>query len=259
MTKTELDPLRVILGVVAHHRDSDLLLNVALAAGLRFDAALSDRGSYSQKNRVRELLPRILAAYDALSEHAALGAANALVAALSAHGEVFEKASNALERAGWTIRDGELIVTDPDIREMFFPKGSQWDAFVVLKDIFHEASARLTLVDPYLDGRAFELLSTRATKPLSVRILCSKSASAVAAEAKAFMAQHSGWNIEVRQAKDFHDRFVVVDDTSCIHIGASINGAGKTAFMISPVEDQQNQRRLLDAIEESWLAASPLT
>lgn len=62
MTKTELDPPRVILGVVAANRDSDLLLDVALAAGLRFDAALSDRGSNSYKNRFRELLPRILAA-----------------------------------------------------------------------------------------------------------------------------------------------------------------------------------------------------
>jgi hypothetical protein len=139
MTKTELDPLRVILGVVAANRDSDLLLDVALAAGLRFDAALSDRASYSHKNRVRELLPRILAAHDALSEEAGLGAANALVAALSPHGEILEKAANALQRAGWNIREGELIVTEPDVREMFFPKGSQWDAFVVLKDIFNES------------------------------------------------------------------------------------------------------------------------
>jgi hypothetical protein len=71
--------------------------------------------------------------------------------------------------------------------------------------------------------------------------------------------QHSGWTIEVRQATDFHDRFVVVDDTSCIHIGASINGAGKTAFMISRVEDQANQKGLLAAIESSWQAASPVT
>ena len=61
-----------------------------------------------------------------------------------------------------------------------------------------------------------------------------------------------------RQAKDFHDRFVVVDGNSCVHIGASINGAGKTAFMISKVEDQVNRDALLKQIEASWAGAVQL-
>lgn len=65
------------------------------------------------------------------------------------------------------------------------------------------------------------------------------------------MAQFSGWVIEVRQAKDFHDRFVVLD-------GASINSAGKTAFMISPIEDLANRDTLLAQIDSSWMAASQL-
>jgi hypothetical protein len=104
----------------------------------------------------------------------------------------------------------------------------------------------------------FQLLSGRAAAPLDVRILCWQSASAVAGEAKAFVAQFRGWTIQVRQAKDFHDRFVVLDGTSCVHIGASINGAGKTAFMISRVEDQHNRDALLNQIETSWAAAIQL-
>jgi hypothetical protein len=64
--------------------------------------------------------------------------------------------------------------------------------------------------------------------------------------------------IQVRQAKDFHDRFVVLDGTSCVHVGASINGAGKTAFMISKVEDASNRDALIKQIEISWAAAVPL-
>ena len=62
--------------------------------------------------------------------------------------------------------------------------------------------------------------------------------------------------IEVRRAKDFHDRFVVLDGARCVHIGASINGAGKTAFMISAVEDPANRGALLQQIESSWSAAT---
>lgn len=258
VTKAKLDPFRVILGVVADHRDSDLLIAVASATGLRFDALVSGAAAHSHKTRVRELVPRILAGYDALSELAALGAANALVAALQSQSGILAQAADALRRVGWEIRDTELVVVDPDVREMFFPKGSRWDAYVVLRDLFTEASKELVIVDAYCDNTVFELLAARAPKRLAVRILCWKSATAVAGEAKAFVAQFPGWVVHVRQAKDFHDRFVIVDGGSCVHVGASINAAGKTAFMISRVEDPVNRDALLKQIEASWSAASQL-
>jgi hypothetical protein len=256
MTKIELDPFRVILGVVARQQTSDLLLEVASAAGLPFDTSLPGPADFSHKTRVRALMPRIMAVRDQLDGSAALGAANALIAALASHEAIFAEAADALRRVGWQIRNGELIAADPDVREMFFPKGSQWDSFVVLRNLFAEASSELVIVDAYCDRTTFQLLSTRATKPLCVRILCSRSASDVAAESKVFVAQNAGWVIEVRQVRDFHDRFVVIDGRSCIHIGASINHAGRTAFMISRVEDQANQGALLAQIDASWSAAT---
>ncbi|HUR35952.1 MAG TPA: hypothetical protein VM032_19250 [Vicinamibacterales bacterium] len=81
MDPSELDPFRVVLGVVASQRDSDLLIEVASATGRRFGASIAgDPAFSSHQTRVRDLVPRLLAAYDALSEPAALGAANALVA-----------------------------------------------------------------------------------------------------------------------------------------------------------------------------------
>jgi len=258
MHNAELDPFRVIPSVVAGRKDSDLLIGVASAAGLRFDTSVSgDPAFSSHKTRVRDLLLRILAAYDALSEPASLGAANALVAALRSRG-ILDEAADALRRVGWDIRDAELVTVDPDLREMFFPKGSRWDAYVVLRDLFAEASTELVVVDAYCDGTVFKLLAARSSRPLTVRILCWKSASAVVGEAKAFGAQFPGWVIQVHQGKDFHDRFVTIDGTSCIHVGASINGAGKTAFMISRVEDQANRDALLAQIQHSWSAATPV-
>jgi hypothetical protein len=257
--KIGLDPFRVLIGVTSAQRNSDLLTELASASGLQFDQKLSDEGSYSHKTRVRALTPRIVAAYDALDPTAALGAANALVAALSRHPDLYEQASDALRRIGWDIRDGELVVADPDLRQMFFPRGSRWDAYVVLRDLFSQASGDIVVVDPYCDKTIFELLASRSEKPLAVRILSGRSAAAVAGEAKAFAAQFPGWMIEVRQAaKDFHDRFIVVDAETCVHVGASINGAGKTAFMISRIEEPENRTRLLEQIQRSWSAATAL-
>jgi len=258
-TRSELDPFRVVVGVIAGKRDSDLLTEVASAAGLRFDAAISGDAAYSHKTRVRVLAPRIIQAYDALSEPEARGAASAVVAALQSRGNILDEAAEALRRVGWDIQSRELVVVDPEIREMFFPKGSRWDAFVVLKGLFNEAAAELTIVDGYCDSTLFQLLSARAHKPLRVKILCWQSAAAVVGEAKVFMAQFSGWAIQVRQAKGFHDRFVVLDGASCVHVGASINGAGKTAFMISRIEDPANRDALLAQIDRSWTAAIQLS
>jgi hypothetical protein len=255
-SSSRLDPFRVIVGAVAARQNSELLLELVAATGLRFDPLLVGRDAYSHKTRVRALQPRIIAAYDGLDESEALSAANGFTALLAKNAELLVEVSDALRPIGWDVRDGQLVASEQALREMFFPKGSQWDAFVVLRGVFGEAQKELMIVDGYCDQTLFQHLSARGAQPLSVKILCWRYAIAVAAEARAFVAQHSGWDIEVRQTKDFHDRFVVVDGSSCVHIGASINGAGKTAFMISKVEDQQNRSALLTAVRGSWVAAT---
>ena len=57
MTKDQLDPFRVIIGVLATRGDSDLLVDVANAAGLRVDLTILDCTSESHKSRIRALLP----------------------------------------------------------------------------------------------------------------------------------------------------------------------------------------------------------
>jgi len=255
MDKIALDPFRVIVGVIASRQDSDLLVDLVSATGLRFDPSLSNAEAYSNKTRLRALRPRIIAARDELEDSAGLGLASTLVRALAVDESLLAIATESLRRVGWDIQVGELIAVEPDVREMFFPKGSRWDAFVALRELVAEAVSGLTIVDGYCDSTVFQLLAARADWPLSVRILCWKSAVAVSGEARAFCAQHAGWAIEVRQARDFHDRFIVFDGKECVHIGASINGAGKTAFMVSRVEDAGNRDVLLKAIEESWTAS----
>jgi hypothetical protein len=140
---------------------------------------------------------------------------------------------------------------------MFFPKGSQWDGHVVLRGILGEANVVLTIVDPYTDGTVFQMLSLRPLAGLTVRLLCGRSAPAVAAEARRFMAQHHGVSVEVRQqGRDFHDRFILIDDRSCVHVGASIKDAGNTAFMVSRVEDPDNLNAILAAVSAAWTAAT---
>ena len=76
--------------------------------------------------------------------------------------------------------------------------------------------------------------------------------TAVAAGARAFIEQHPGVTVEVRSTTDFHDRFIVLDRSVCVHVGASIKDAGKKAFMVSRIEDPSNREAMLRQLDESW-------
>lgn len=251
----ETDPFRVVLGLIGN--DSDVLVQIANATGLQFNLELTEREGGAHKTRVRALLPRIVKAYDSLGPEDRLAVAGAAASGFCKlmPGAGPDRLQQALAGVGWELRDGTLVVGTPDIREMFFPRSSQWDAYVVLRDLFAEARHLLTIVDRYCDKKVFGLLASRDPAGLSVRILCFEYATTVAAEARPFMAQHSGVTIEVREARDFHDRFVVCDDLACVHVGASIKDAGKTAFMISRVEHEGIRQAIFAAIEGSWTDA----
>lgn len=138
----------------------------------------------------------------------------------------------------------------------FFSQGSTHDAYVAVRDILRHASAVLTIVDPYLDETIFPLLASIGNTTLSVQLLTSKLPPDFALEARKFVAQHPGILIEVKTTKAFHDRFIILDRSSCYHVGASIKDAGRKVFMISQVLDQQNVAALLKQHSDTWVASS---
>jgi hypothetical protein len=249
--RTALDPFRALIGVLGNRNNSDVLLVAVTTAGLVFDLTMSDKEAYSHTTRIRTLVPRILKAYDSLSEDDQLSVARTVL--VNTHDDEIDA---TLEKLGWSVQDSELVVKTADVREVFFPKGSPWDAHVVLKGLFGEAMSELTIVDAYADTTIFQMLSERAGAGLKVCILCSKYAPAVAAEAARFTSQYPGFEFEIRQSHDFHDRFIVIDGNACIHVGSSLKDAGKTACMISRVEDDLTRTALLKALAEAWARAN---
>jgi hypothetical protein len=165
-----------------------------------------------------------------------------------------ERLKEALQKIGWGFQEGRLVAMDAQVREMFFPKNSRWDAFVAIREEIDRAKKELVLVDAFCDREFFGILQSSIARPQNIRLLCRNNAIALKAEANAFATQYPGLNIELRTSSDFHDRFLVVDQSICVHIGASINHAGSRAFMISVVEDERNRIALIKAVNEAWNA-----
>ena len=119
-----------------------------------------------------------------------------------------------------------------------------------------KAKTGITIIDPYLDNIILELIGTIEAASLQVKILSHKLPSDFSNEVQRFRSQHSKTVLEVRKTKEFHDRFIIVDETECYHIGASTRNAGNKAFMISVIEDPENVQALNTQFYNSWKNAT---
>jgi hypothetical protein len=143
-------------------------------------------------------------------------------------------------------------------REVFFVKGSDHDAYVHIRSILQTAKGDLFVIDPYMDGSIYQAFGTLTATPMNVRILTSKHPADFALETKKFTKQHSGFAVEIRTTKDFHDRFIFLDQTQCYLLGASLKDAGNKGFTVVPLQEQSIVRFILDHADQVWASAPPL-
>ena len=144
MGREDLDPWRIVL----HHlfgTDSREIPKVLDRAGLAVDWSLSEKEDYSAKTRLAAYRPRIVAAYEALTDDSKLRVAYIVVEALS--GSAAEGLARDLQNIGWKIESGRLMPSSAAVSELFFPTGSQHDAYVEVRRIVRQAHKSIMVVD----------------------------------------------------------------------------------------------------------------
>ena len=159
----------------------------------------------------------------------------------------FNEQLNAdLARIGWQIENDRPSPAKQRVRELFFPPNTQHDSYVEIRKIARDARHSVRIVDPYLYETLFNLFS-HVDESLKIELLTNKLPRDFMHEIKNFRKQYPQIAIKVRRADDFHDRFIIIDDKKCWHIGCSIKDAGNRAFLPSRIEDPKNIRSLSDA------------
>jgi hypothetical protein len=255
MKRSDLDPWRVILHHLffMHSRDIPHILD---RAGLAVDWELTEKEAYSEKARLAAYRPRINTAYEALTDENKLRAAYIIVSTFKDIG--IEDLNRDLGQIGWKVESGRLIPSTAEVSELFFPTGSQHDAYVEIRRIVQNAQNSISVVDPYVNGTIFSLLTNVKDSVSAIRILTHKFPPDFTLEGIRFKSQYPKMSVDVRSTREFHDRFLVIDYQDCWHIGCSIKDAGVRAFMISKLEDQRNRESLLQQIDDSWANAAPV-
>ena len=116
-----------------------------------------------------------------------------------------------------------------------FYDGQVYDAFEQMKKFVRMAKTVLIVIDPYFADSVLPLV---AQKRIGVSVLVVKNSRNKllhAADVAAFNAQY-GNSLAVKTSDRFHDRFLILDRSVLIHIGASLNYLGKRCFAFSSLD-----------------------
>ena len=116
-----------------------------------------------------------------------------------------------------------------------FYDGQIYDAFEQTKKFVRMAKTELVVIDPYFADSVLPLI---AQKRQGVAVMVVKNARNKllhAADVAAFNAQY-GNTLSVKTSDKFHDRFLIIDKTVLIHVGASLNHLGKRCFAFSSLD-----------------------
>jgi hypothetical protein len=121
-----------------------------------------------------------------------------------------------------------------DKQKLFFD-GQIYDAFSLMVSIVQKANKEIILIDNYVNNETLDILSKKKEN-VDVQIFTSKNTKITNTDINKFNSQYP--NLTLSFTDKFHDRFLIIDQTTAYHIGASIKDAGKKCFAVSLIDDK---------------------
>ena len=125
----------------------------------------------------------------------------------------------------------------PPVEGVFF-EGQIFDAYKLAADLVRSAKESLILIDNYVDESVLTLF-TKRQEGVKALIYTQRITSQFRLDLERHNAQYPP--VEVKEIRNVHDRFLILDQTEVYHIGASLKDLGKKLFAFSrlhiPAED----------------------
>lgn len=133
-------------------------------------------------------------------------------------------------------------------QQTIFFGGQVYDAFSLLADIVQRAQRHIVLIDGFTNLGTLNILSKKREGVEAILYTTEHGSDLTRADVRKFNAQYP--KLTVRRTNDFHDRFLILDDCTAFHIGASLKDAGKKCFAISRLEDERIVSMILEHLPE---------
>jgi hypothetical protein len=133
----------------------------------------------------------------------------------------FEQIFNALEDKSIKPRQG------------IFYDGQVFDAYIFISDLIKSSKKSILLIDNYVDESVLQLF-TKRKKNVTVNIHTKDITKILMQDLEKHNKQHP--KIEIKKFTKAHDRFLIIDETTVYHFGASLKDLGKKWFAFSKMD-----------------------
>jgi len=139
------------------------------------------------------------------------------------HDQKFEQVFSAIESKNILPEKG-----------IFFD-GQIFDAYKFVSDLVKSAKKSIILVDNYIDESVLTIFSKRG-KGVEVVIYTKNISKQVSLDVEKYNSQYAP--IEIKEFRQSHDRFMIIDNTQVYHLGASLKDVGKKWFAFSKLDKE---------------------
>lgn len=118
-------------------------------------------------------------------------------------------------------------------RQGIFYNGQIFDAYRFVSDLFRSAKESIIIIDNYIDDTVLVHLTKRAEN-VKVTILTKDISKQMTLDVIKYNKQYPP--VEIKEFRNSHDRFVIIDGTTVYHVGASLKDLGKKWFAFSKMD-----------------------
>ena len=140
----------------------------------------------------------------------------------------------------------QYISQHEEVSQKIFFEGQIYDAFSLLSELVSKAEKQIILIDNYVDIGTLNILAKKKDDVV-VHLYTVKKTRLSEADINNFNQQYP--SIEMHYTGEFHDRFLIIDETLGYHIGASLKDAGKKCFAINKIEDKAIIESIVQRLE----------
>jgi len=155
---------------------------------------------------------------------------------------------NTVESLATKVQEIDFYIKSNDLPQKgIFYDGHVFDAYNLIADIVRKAKTSIILIDNYIDDSVFTLFTKRKE---GVDFTC--YTKSITKSLKLDVEKHNQQYppIHIKELKEAHDRFLIVDGQELYHIGASLKDLGKKWFAFSKMDldiiavlDKINQKK----------------
>ena len=144
---------------------------------------------------------------------------------------LFRQSNLHEEKINWLMKQFENPLTN---QQGIFFNDQVFDAYVFSSEIISSAKKSIVLIDNYIDETTLIQLSKRNPK-----VECTIYTEKITPQLKLDLQKHNTQfpPLEIRILKHVHDRFLILDNQSLYHLGASLKDLGKRWFAFSKMDD----------------------